>query len=237
MELDIKKQVEVLLKYLFINKEIEKADAILGLGSIDYKVAEKCAELYKKGYGKYIIFTGNCGKETEGIINQTEGENFRDVAVKIGVPEDKIYLEKQATTTWENYIYVRRVMRDNNLNPKSMVVVQKPYAERRSYAISGKFYTDKKMYITSPDFSIDHFEEYYNDIKLNSLSDIICEIVGEIKILEEFSKYDMQIPQVIPEDVRKAFNYLVDKGYTKYLTNEERVKQRAQIFKQLLEEE
>lgn len=92
MDKEIKEQVNELLEYLYLGEEIRKCDGILGLGSIDYKVAEKCADLYLKGYGNYIIFTGNCGKGTEGIIKQTEAENFRDIAVKKGVPVEKIYL-------------------------------------------------------------------------------------------------------------------------------------------------
>lgn len=82
MEIEIKTQVIELLKYLYLGKEIQKSDGIIGLGSIDYKVAEKCADLYLNGYGDYIIFTGNCGKGTEGIIKQTEAENFRDIAIR-----------------------------------------------------------------------------------------------------------------------------------------------------------
>lgn len=89
MDKEIMKKVEVLLEYLFINTEIQKADAILGLGSIDYKVAEKCAELYNNEYGKYIIFTGDCGKGTKGILTETEAKYFRDIAVKNGVSEEK----------------------------------------------------------------------------------------------------------------------------------------------------
>ncbi len=237
MDKNIEEQVEVLLEYLFINNKIKKADVILGLGSIDYKVAEKCAELYKQGYGKYIIFTGNCGKGTKGIITKTEAENFKNIALNKGVPDKKIYLEKKATTTWENFIYSKSLMIKNNLNPKSIIVVQKPYAERRSYAISGKFYTDKDIFVTSPDFNIQHFVEYYEDIKENNLSDIICEIVAEINILEEFSKYDMLIPQKIPTKVKIAYNYLVNRGYTKYLFDENKVKTKVSKINKLLEYE
>lgn len=55
MDKATREEIIVLLKYLYINNKAEKADGILGLGSIDIKVAKKCAELYKKGYGDYII--------------------------------------------------------------------------------------------------------------------------------------------------------------------------------------
>lgn len=236
MDKEIIKKVEVLLEYLFITVEVQKADAILGLGSIDYKVAEKCAELYNNGYGKYIIFTGDCGKGTKGILTETEAKYFRDITVKNGVPEEKIYLEEKATNTLENFIYSRRLMKENNLNPKSIIVVQKPYEVRRSSAVAEKLFGDKKVYVTSPDFSIDRFVEYYNDIKQNSLSDIISEIVAEINILEEYPKYDMLIPQQIPKEVKKAYEYLVSKGYTKYIFSDEQIKVKALKFNKLLEE-
>ena len=202
----MKEQIKTLLEYLYMGKEIKKADIILGLGSIDYKVAEKCAELYKKGYGKYIIFTGKCGKGTEGIITQTEAENFRDIAIKQGVPEEKIFLEKCATNTYENYIYSSVVMEKNNLNAKSIIVVQKPYAEKRSYLIAEKIYNKKEIYITSPEFSIENYEEYYNSNKNTNIFEINNEIVAEINLIEKVSKYNLQMYQKIPEKIKVAYN-------------------------------
>lgn len=128
-------------------------------------------------------------------------------------------------------------MKENKLKTKSIIVVQKPYEVRRSTAVAEKLYGDKKVYITSPDFSIDHFVEYFNDIEQSSLSDIISEIVAEINILEKYPRYDMLIPQRIPKEVKKAYEYLVNKGYTKYIFSDEQIKVKALKFNKLLEEE
>lgn len=217
----IRDQVIELLKYLYFNKKIKKANGILGLGSIDYKVAEKCAELYLNGYGDYIVFTGNCGKGTEGIITQTEAENFRDVAIKKGVPEDKIYLEKQATNTYENYIFADTIIRENNLIANSLIVVQKPYVERRSLAISKQFFPNKKFYITSPSFDIIHFEEYYKDNKHTNTFEMINEIVAEIDIIKKVPDLKLQIYQEIPEKIEKLYLDMINRGFDKYLVREE----------------
>ena len=128
-------------------------------------------------------------------------------------------------------------MKENKLKTKSIIVVQKPYEVRRSTAVAEKLYGDKKVYITSPDFSIDHFVEYFNDIEQSSLSDIISEIVAEINILEKYPRYDMLISQRIPKEVKKAYEYLVNKGYTKYIFSDEQIKVKALKFNKLLEEE
>ena len=216
----VKEKVIELLKFLYIGDKVEYSDIILGLGSIDYKVAEKCAELYNNGFGKYIIFTGNCGKGTVGIIKNTEAENFRDIAIKNGVPSEKIFLEKDATTTFENYVYSREIIKENNLPVNSVIVVQKPYVERRSKAIAEKFLRDKKLYITSPEFEIEKFDKYYIANKYTNIEEIVNEIVAEIDINTKAPRYNLQVYQEIPKTIIEIFEELVSMGYSKYLIPE-----------------
>ena len=123
MNQEIKKDVEVLWNYLCLDNESVKAECIIGLGSILKSIPKKCAELYKKGLGEYIIFTGNCGKGTEGVISKTEAEIFKNIAVQEGVPEDKILIETKATNTYENFRYSMKVLNDNDLHPNSFLIV------------------------------------------------------------------------------------------------------------------
>ncbi len=234
MEDIVREQIIKLLEYLYMNKKIEKSDGILGLGSIDIKVAKKCAELYRNGYGKYIIFTGNCGKGTRGIITKTEAEIFRDIAVSEGVPKEKVYLEKKATDTYGNYLYSNLIIKENNLKANSLIVVQKPYAERRSFAISQKFYKNRKVYITSPNFNIQEWEEYYFDNKNTNLIEIANEIVAEICVNKKMPKYNLQIEQEIPQDIINIYNNLVDSGFNKYLITDEIIKNKLKELEHMI---
>ena len=227
--IDVRKNIIKILNFLYMGKEPKKSDGILGLGSIDYKVAEECARLYKKGYGDYIIFSGNCGKETKGIITQTEAENFRDVAIKNGVPSNKIFLEKESRSTYENYLFSDYTIKENKLKADSLIVVQKPYAERRSYAISKKCYSNRTVYITSPKFNINNFEQYYNELGVD-INGILNEIVAEVNIAQVAPSADLQIYQEIPEEVQNAYELLLKNGYTKYLLTDKRVQELKEIM-------
>jgi hypothetical protein len=49
---------KIIWDYMVLNQKLEKADAILALGSFDLRVADKSAELYKENYAPYIICSG-----------------------------------------------------------------------------------------------------------------------------------------------------------------------------------
>ena len=106
----ILKKAELLYDYLNVSTEVLKADLIIGLGCMDKGIPMECVRLYEEGYGKLIIFSGNVGKGTEGVLNITEAERFKGLAVDAGVPEDRILLEKEATNTYENYKYSIRLL-------------------------------------------------------------------------------------------------------------------------------
>lgn len=111
---------------------------------------------------------------------------------------------------------------NNNLTSNSLIVVQKPYVERRSIAIKEKFYQNRKCFITSPKMDINNFEDYYKDNELTNIDLVINEIVSEINIIEVAPKYNLQSYQIIPDYVKIIYNNLVNMGFDKYLITEEK---------------
>ena len=107
--------------YIFVKDEPQKADVIFVPGNGYPQMAEKAAELYRKGLaqkilpsGRYSITVGKFAgvldkKECYGGTYGTEWEFLRDVLIKNGVPDQKILKEDQATFTYENAIYSRQV--------------------------------------------------------------------------------------------------------------------------------
>src|SRR3989442_4485956 len=81
------------------------ADIIVALGTNDLRVAEFAADLYRRGYGSTLVFTGGVahrGDLLETSWEKTEAEMFADVAERIGTPRDRILLETHAINTAEN---------------------------------------------------------------------------------------------------------------------------------------
>lgn len=220
MELEIKRDVEVLWDYLCLKNEPIKADCIIGLGSILKNVPKKCAELYKQGFGNYIIFTGNCGKGTEGVISKTEAEIFKDIAISEGVPEDKILIETEATNTYENFKYSIQVLKENGLSPESFLIIGKPYQERRANCIASIELAKCSFAVAPFLMSLDEFLEYVNTNNLMSLEDVINELVGEINICLIAPNYGIQQESDIPKEVMESYERLCSAGYTRYMVTD-----------------
>ena len=113
---------------------LERCDVIVGLGSIDQRVAKRAAELFLQGYGDFLVFTGGYGKITKFKNEKTEAETFRDIALSLGVNESKIFLETEATNTGENVVFTEKLLNMHNIDAKSLLIVTKPYMERRALA-------------------------------------------------------------------------------------------------------
>jgi uncharacterized SAM-binding protein YcdF (DUF218 family) len=198
--------------YHHVNQCIEKSDCILVLGSHDLRVAEKGAELYLQGWAPILIFSGGLGRLTNDIWKETEAEKFATIALKMGVPIEAILIENKSTNTGENILFTQQLLKENNLDLQSFIVVQKPYMERRSYATFKKHWPDKKLTVTSPQIS---FENYYNDeIPLESVINIM---VGDLQRIKIYPEKGFQIFQEIPEYVWSAYEKLVELGYTDHL--------------------
>lgn len=213
-ELEIHDLIKILWDYMCLGQEIKKCDCILGLGCNDSLVPKRCATLYNEGYADIIIFTGAKGKSTFDW-NISEAEKFRDIAVSLGVPIDKILIEDKATNTGDNFKFVQQLIEEKNLDINSFLIVQKPYMERRCYAVFKKIFPDKECCVTSSQVS---FEQYYLDYKENNGS---CEeffniIVGDVLRMKYYADRDWQIKQDIPDEVWNACLKLLDYGYNKY---------------------
>ena len=62
---DVISSLKVIWDYMKLNQTVPVCDVIFGCGCSNLEIPATCAELYKKGYGKKIIFSGGLGKITE----------------------------------------------------------------------------------------------------------------------------------------------------------------------------
>jgi len=201
--------------YHHIKHKLEMADCILVLGSHDLRVAEYGARLFLDGYAKSIIFSGgiaHAGELLETKWKRPEAELFSEKAIEMGVPRDKIIVENQSTNTGENIKFTEKILKEKGLNFKSLIIVQKPYMERRAYATAKLPWPDKKLIVTSPPIS---FEDYPN--KEISKNDLINLLVGDLQRIKTYPEKGFQIFQEIPKDVWAAYEKLVKLGYTRHL--------------------
>jgi len=201
--------VKKIWDYHLLHQPLEKADCMLVLGSYDTRVAEWAADLFLKGYAPLIVFSGNEGAFTKEW-KESEARIFADIAIKKGVPKERILIEERSTNTGENIVFSKKLLDEHGVNPKTLLLVQKPYMERRMYATFKKQWPEKPFSVTSPPIALD---DYPND-RISETHMINC-VLGDLQRIRLYPEKGFQIPQEIPKDVWEAFEFLVAKGYTK----------------------
>ncbi len=131
--------------FIFMEDTPVPSDVIFVPGNGFPQMAEKAAELYKAGFapcvlpsGRYSVTVGHFG----GVLSsrerycgpyETEWEFLRDVLVKNGVEEERILREDQATYTWQNALFSRKVCDHAGLEIKKALLCCKNVHSRRAY--------------------------------------------------------------------------------------------------------
>ena len=194
---------------------LEKSACIIALGSHDLRVAERAANLYIEGWAPLVVMSGGLGNFTKEMWTVPEADLFAEIAIQKGVPSEKILIENKSTNTGENILFTQKLLARNDVYPESLIVVQKPYMERRAYATFKKHWPDKKVLLTSPQIPL---EEYATgEIPLEKVINIM---VGDLQRIRLYPGKGFQIYQEIPNDVWNAYEQLVAAGFDEHLIDE-----------------
>jgi uncharacterized SAM-binding protein YcdF (DUF218 family) len=216
MEERLRRPVERIWRYHQLNHQLTRADVILVLCSHDTAVAERGALLFLEGWAPLLVFSGGQGAITRNLWREPEADLFAGIAVRMGVPRERILIENRSTNTGENVLFTKRLLAERGLDPGTFIVVQKPYMERRSYATFRRVWPEKEVIVTSPRTTLDEYLNRYSHESL-SADDVISIMVGDLQRIRIYPEKGFQIPQEIPEDVSQAFEELVRAGYDKHL--------------------
>jgi uncharacterized SAM-binding protein YcdF (DUF218 family) len=212
MDPRIRPWIETLWNYHRLDHQLSHADAIVVPCSHDVRVAERAAELYAEGWAPLVVFSGGLGAITRYMWQEPEADRFANIAVQMSVPKDRILVENKSTNTGENVRFTRQLLAANGIPVRKLIVVQKPYMERRSYATFKQMWPDIELVVTSAQVSLDEYLSSYSNDAL-SVHDVISIIVGDLQRIRVYAERGFQIPQPIPDDVWHAFEKLVEAGY------------------------
>jgi uncharacterized SAM-binding protein YcdF (DUF218 family) len=208
---------KIVWDYMQMHETLAPAEAIFVLCSMDTRVAECAAQLYAQGYGRWIIISGGLGKLTKDRFDKPEAQIFADIITKTGVPEERLIIEDQSTNTGENVRFTYQLLNEQDRHFKSLILVQKPYMERRTFATFKKQWPDPdtKIAVTSPKIA---YEDYFTE---DMPKDFVINImVGDLQRILEYPKLGLQIEQPVPSDVLQTYERLVRMGYTKHLLDD-----------------
>ena len=129
--------------YIFVRDLPEVADVIFLPGGMHPQQPEYAAELWSRGYAKWIIPSGAMGVKWDvwpGVANKaeiysgdyrSECEFFIDVLTKRGVPRDVIIPEDQARHTRDNAFLSKEAVDKRGIQIKTALIVCKEFHARR----------------------------------------------------------------------------------------------------------
>lgn len=153
------KFIKQITEFIFVENKLEKSDMIFIPGSGFPQLAEEAAKLYHQGLASYVLPSGKYSilkGEFSGVQQKqelyhgkyaTEWEFLKDVLQKNQVPEERILREDQATYTYENAIYSRKVTDYLNMDIKKAILCCKPYHARRSLLYYQLLYPETQFYV------------------------------------------------------------------------------------------
>ena len=204
--------LQVIWDYLRLGQKPRKADVIVGFGNFNTDIARRAAELYHQGIAPKVLFTGGLGRNTLGLLPESEADRFARVAMECGVPDRDIIREDKSTNTAENIIFTRKLLEELAVPHDHILGVHQPFMERRISAAMGVYWPELNFSVTSPQVTV---PEYLARAKEQGISEnaSISVIVGDFQRMKLYADKGWQIPQEIPEEAWEAFRALVALGY------------------------
>ncbi|MDO4306991.1 MAG: YdcF family protein [Eubacteriales bacterium] len=145
--------------FIFVEDRPEKADIIFVPGNGYPQMAENAAALYRSGFAPYILPSGRYSIVTgkfSGVLSRqdvyrgeygTEYEFLRDVLLKNGVPGNAVLKEDQATFTYENAKFSRKVTDRAGIRVRTAILCCKTYHARRSLMYYQTVYPETQFFV------------------------------------------------------------------------------------------
>jgi uncharacterized SAM-binding protein YcdF (DUF218 family) len=191
--------------------EPRQADAILTLGSFDPNAAVHAASLWRAGLAPVVIMSGGIAHQG-GLLetgwDKSEARVFAEVAMGEGVPACAILVEERAQNTGDNFAFARTVARQAGLDPRTLLVVAKPYMTRRGFATGRKVWPEAELLMRCEDIAMADYFAREPDPERTLLA-----LVGDLHRIMVYPALGFSVEQEVPPAVHDALQALVAAGY------------------------
>ncbi|HKR49591.1 MAG TPA: YdcF family protein [Pseudonocardiaceae bacterium] len=205
----LRSDVELLWDYHDLCHDLRPCGVAIGLGSHDPGVAIYIAELFHRAMFPLVVFTGANAPTTVDRFPRGEAVHYRDYAIELGVPPEAIRVEPAATNTGQNIEFTRRILADEGVDVCSILLVSRPYQQRRAFATCKKLWPEVEVRCVSRPLLLDEYIASIGDAKL-----VISMLVGDTQRITEYAKRGFAIEQEMPPRVQVACQRLIDAGFT-----------------------
>lgn len=156
-------------KYLGEEDGLEKADVIIVFGGKSLLRAEKGAELFLQGWARRLLMCGRSPNYTS-YFDKPEAKVFKDKAVEMGVPEEKILIESNSINIADNVRSSLNLLDQEKIKYHKIIQVMGWYAQRRTWCCMKKYLDPKVKLIRVnakwKDCAPDNWFEYREGIEI-----------------------------------------------------------------------
>ncbi|MGW0189061.1 YdcF family protein [Streptomyces sp. NPDC003362] len=198
--------------YHQMDHRLRPCSVAIGLGSHDLGVADTAVDLYQRGMAPLLVFTGATSPTTRERMPKGEAVHYRERALELGVPDSAILVEPRARNTGENIRFSRAVLEEAGVDVSSVLLISKPYEERRAYATARKQWPGVEIVSASTPMTLDEYVDSIQDPRL-----VIDMLVGALQRLLIYPEQGFMISQPVPDDVLEAYERLCRAGFTSRL--------------------
>ncbi|KOG07976.1 MULTISPECIES: YdcF family protein [Streptomyces] len=188
----------------------------IGLGSHDLGVADTAVDLYRRGMAPFLVFTGATSPTTRERMPRGEAVHYQERAIELGVPASAVLVEPRARNTGENIRFSRDLLDEAGITVSSILLISKPYEERRSYATARKLWPDVEIVSASSPMTLQDYVDSIGDARL-----VIDMLVGALQRLLVYPEQGFMISQQVPADVLDAYDRLAQGGYISRLLRDD----------------
>lgn len=186
----------------------------IGLGSHDLGVADVTVDLYRRGMFPLIVFTGATSRTTREHMPRGEAEHYRERALELGVPDSAVLIEPRARNTGENICFSRELLAERGVDVASVLLVSKPYEERRAFATARRLWPEVEIVSASTPMTLPEYVDSIGDARL-----VLDMLVGAQQRLLIYPEQGFMIHQEVPASVTTAYERLCAAGFTSRLAS------------------
>ncbi|KKR84412.1 MAG: hypothetical protein UU32_C0046G0002 [Candidatus Woesebacteria bacterium GW2011_GWB1_41_10] len=204
MDSKTNKALRVVFEYLAVRDKPQEAAAIFLATSFSLFPSKKAAELYKKGYSKYIVMVGIEGTFSDLSWKEGQFTTYKNKLLESGVPESAIIGEPLATNSLDEAQKSIPLLKKHGIDPQKVIIVDRPEHQRREWATFCKQWP-KIEFINCP-----------AEAPLEYAQKMLDLCVAELERLKIYEKKGDIVAQVFPKEVLSAWEFLKPKVETRF---------------------
>lgn len=192
----------------------ETVDIVLAMGGQDLEVADTAAAAFFDKKAQWLICSGGFGKDTSALFREEEAVLYGRRCLELGVPEDRLVLERSAANSGENFRFTQELLAQRGVFPRTGVVACKPYMARRAWSTGAKQWPEVSWSVARPRCGLLEYVDLGRDI--NTVLELM---VGDLQRLRVYGGR-FQAPVEVPEDIWAAYERLAAEGFDRYVIRE-----------------